>query len=72
MVLLTIHPTRLDQTVAREVSAHTDRRIERGAEALTWGADEHVLLALAAPDGSRRAREARVSAALAPIFSLAQ
>jgi membrane-associated phospholipid phosphatase len=48
MALLTIHPTRLDQAVAREVSAHTDRRIERGAEALTWGADEHVLLALAA------------------------
>ena len=32
MALVTIHPTRLDQTVAREVSAHTDRRIERGAE----------------------------------------
>jgi membrane-associated phospholipid phosphatase len=46
MALLTIHPTRLDEEIADQVAAHTDRHIERGAEALTWCADEHVLLAL--------------------------
>jgi len=48
MALLTVHPTRLDERIASEVVAHTDRRIERVAGTLTWGADEHVLLALAA------------------------
>jgi membrane-associated phospholipid phosphatase len=48
MALLTVHPTQLDEEIARAVVSHTDRRIERGAGALTWGADEHVLLALAA------------------------
>ena len=48
MVLLTVHPTHIDEEIAREVASHTDRRIERGAEILTWGADEHVLVALAA------------------------
>jgi membrane-associated phospholipid phosphatase len=48
MALLTVHPTRFDETIAREVSANTDRSVERGAEVLTWGADEHVLLGLAA------------------------
>jgi undecaprenyl-diphosphatase len=48
MALLTIRPTRIDEDVARAVAAHTDRRIERNAKFLTWGADEHVLLGLAA------------------------
>jgi undecaprenyl-diphosphatase len=48
MTPLTVQPTRIDEAIARQVASHTDRRIERGAEALTWGADEHVLLALAA------------------------
>lgn len=48
MALLTIHPTRLDQRIASGIAAHTDRRIERAAGTLTWGADEHVLLTLAA------------------------
>jgi membrane-associated phospholipid phosphatase len=46
--MLTVQPTRLDEEIAREVSAHTDRRIERAAGVATWGADEHVLLGLAA------------------------
>jgi hypothetical protein len=44
---LTVYPTHIDEEIAREVASHTDRRIERGAETLTWGADEHVLVALA-------------------------
>jgi hypothetical protein len=44
MTLLTVHPTHIDE----EVAAQTDRRIERGAKILTWGADEHVLVAFAA------------------------
>jgi undecaprenyl-diphosphatase len=48
MALLTIRPTDLDESIAREVSSHTDPRIEQMASVVTWGADEHVLLALAA------------------------
>jgi membrane-associated phospholipid phosphatase len=48
MALLTVQPTKIDKTIAREVSAHTDRRVERVAGVVTWGADEHVLLGLAA------------------------
>ena len=48
MATLTVRPTDIDVQIAREVAAHTDRRAERVAGALTWGADEHVLLALAA------------------------
>jgi membrane-associated phospholipid phosphatase len=48
MALLTVRPTKIDEEVAGAVAAHTDRRIERNAEILTWGADEHVLLGLAA------------------------
>jgi membrane-associated phospholipid phosphatase len=47
MALFTVRPTNIDKRVAREVISHTDRRIERFAGALTWGADEHVLLVLA-------------------------
>ena len=48
MALLTVRPTRLDESIARGVAAHTDRTVERVAGAATWGADEHVLLGLAA------------------------
>jgi membrane-associated phospholipid phosphatase len=48
MALLNVRPTELDEKIAREVSAHADRRIERVAKTVTWGADEHVLLAFAA------------------------
>jgi undecaprenyl-diphosphatase len=33
---------------AKKFSSHTGPRIEEAAEALTWGADEHILCALAA------------------------
>lgn len=48
MALLTVRPTRLDQDLAGTVAAHTDWPIESAAQALTWGADEHVLIAAAA------------------------
>jgi len=43
-----IPPTRPDVEIAEAVAAYTSPRTERAAEVLTWGADEHVLLALAA------------------------
>jgi membrane-associated phospholipid phosphatase len=48
MALLTVRPTRFDETVASEVASHTDRRLEDAAGVLTWGADERVLMAVAA------------------------
>jgi membrane-associated phospholipid phosphatase len=48
MALLTISPTATDTKIAKAISAHTDPPAERTAEALTWGADEHVLIGLAA------------------------
>jgi undecaprenyl-diphosphatase len=47
MGLVTVKPTRIDTAIANEIAAHTNSRVEEAAEALTWGADEHVLLALA-------------------------
>ncbi len=43
---VTVKPTRADVAIADEVAAHVTPRIERASQALTWGADEHVLLAL--------------------------
>ena len=48
MALMTVRPTALDVAVANEISSHTGPRTEEAAEALTWGADEHILCALAA------------------------
>lgn len=48
MALITVKPTRMDIAIANEIAAHTNPELEETAEALTWGADEHVLLALAA------------------------
>lgn len=48
MALFRIEPTAADVAIADEVAAHTGPRIEHTAEVLTWGADEHVLCALAA------------------------
>jgi undecaprenyl-diphosphatase len=48
MALTTVRPTALDVSVANEIAAHTGPRTEQAAEALTWGADEHILCALAA------------------------
>jgi membrane-associated phospholipid phosphatase len=48
MALFTVRPTRVDEEVAGAVAAHTDRRFEDVARVVTWGADEHVLIAAAA------------------------
>jgi undecaprenyl-diphosphatase len=48
MALVTVKPTRIDIAIANEIADHTNPELEQTAEALTWGADEHVLLALAA------------------------
>ena len=47
MALIRVKPTRADVAIADSVAAHTGRPAEHVAEALTWGADEHVLCALA-------------------------
>lgn len=48
MALVTVKPTPIDVAIANEIADHTNPELERTAEALTWGADEHVLVALAA------------------------
>jgi membrane-associated phospholipid phosphatase len=48
MAVFTISPTATDIRIAKAISAHTDVPAEHTAEALTWGADEHVLIAFAA------------------------
>jgi membrane-associated phospholipid phosphatase len=48
MALVKIRPTRADIALANAIANHTDPVAETAAEALTWGADEHVLVALAA------------------------
>lgn len=48
MALFRIRPTRTDVEIAKRISQHTSPEVEKTAEVLTWGADEHVLCALAA------------------------
>jgi membrane-associated phospholipid phosphatase len=47
MALVRVKPTRADVAIADAIAAHTGRPAEHLAEAVTWGADEHVLCALA-------------------------
>ncbi|MGY3615910.1 phosphatase PAP2 family protein [Bradyrhizobium sp. USDA 10063] len=47
MALFRVQPTRTDKIIADTVSEYTTPTAERVAEVLTWGADEHVLCALA-------------------------
>jgi membrane-associated phospholipid phosphatase len=48
MALVTVRPTAIDLKIADMIAAHTEPPAEDLAEALTWGADEHVLIGLAA------------------------
>jgi membrane-associated phospholipid phosphatase len=48
MALYRVKPTRTDVEIADAISRRTGPKYEEAAEALTWGADEHVLCALAA------------------------
>src|SRR3954468_8836699 len=47
MAYFTVPPTAADVALAKQIAAHTGPRTEALAGALTWGADEHVLCALA-------------------------
>jgi len=47
MALVTIRPTRIDRRIANTIATHTTPPLETAAQALTWGADEKLLLALA-------------------------
>ena len=48
MALYQISPTQADVAIANAISAHAGPGSEEAAEVLTWGADEHLLCALAA------------------------
>jgi PAP2 superfamily len=47
MALVTVQPTNADVSIANAIALHTGPRIEKIAKATTWGADEHILSALA-------------------------
>jgi hypothetical protein len=48
MALFRIRPTWADIEIAEWISDHTRPEVEQIAKVLTWGADEHVICALAA------------------------
>jgi membrane-associated phospholipid phosphatase len=48
MALITVRPTATDIAIANVIAAHTNPPTEKTAEVLTWGADEHLLVALTA------------------------
>jgi undecaprenyl-diphosphatase len=48
MALVTVKPTRTDTALANEIADNTNSGLEHTAQVVTWAADEHVLLALAA------------------------
>ena len=48
MARIRVRPTQADVSIANAIARHTDRSAETAAEFLTWGADEHIICALAA------------------------
>jgi hypothetical protein len=44
----TVKPTRADLLIARAIARHTNPPAEQISQFVTWGADEHILCALAA------------------------
>ena len=48
MAPIRVRPTRADVSIADAISRHTGRSTEKAAGLLTWGADEHIICALAA------------------------
>lgn len=48
MAWITIQPTKVDEVVASMIAEHTDLPVEGVADLMTWGADEKLLMALAA------------------------
>jgi undecaprenyl-diphosphatase len=47
MALVTVRPTTADVAIADAIASHTDPPAEEAAGVVTWGADEHILSALA-------------------------
>jgi membrane-associated phospholipid phosphatase len=47
MAIFTVRPTAADIEIANSIAAHTDVPAEHAAGALTWAADEHILMVLA-------------------------
>jgi len=47
MAPITVRPTQVDVEIADAIADHTGPQTEQAAELITWGADEHVLCALA-------------------------
>ncbi|NOJ42912.1 phosphatase PAP2 family protein [Bradyrhizobium australiense] len=62
MALFRVRPTQADIEIADAISRNTNAKAETAAQIVSWGADEHILCALAAGfwlycrSGSRRAR----------------
>ncbi len=48
MAFVTVKPTRIDTAIANGIAHNTNSGLEHVAQAMTWGADEHILVALAA------------------------
>jgi len=48
MAIFTVQPTAFDRRLSKLISRHADPRVEKASAALTWGADEHVLLVASA------------------------
>jgi len=48
MAPIRVSPTSADVSIANAIAARTGRSTEQAAQTLTWGADEHILCALAA------------------------
>jgi membrane-associated phospholipid phosphatase len=48
MALVTVPHTAADAAIANAIATHTNPPIEKIAKVLTWGADEHILVALTA------------------------
>lgn len=45
---VTVNPAALDRDIASAIAQHTNPAFEQAAQLLTWGADEHILIAAAA------------------------
>jgi undecaprenyl-diphosphatase len=77
MALVTVRPTAADVAIANAIAAHTTPPAEQVAKALTWGADEHLLVALTAAwwlysrGLSRRNRETADHVALTTLVTAA-
>ena len=68
MALVEVKPSRIDTAIADTIADHTNSGVEHTAQTLTWAADEHVLLALAAWGGSTLIFGSRNSAPLQITF----